>query len=215
MPLLLGVPNHVVVGIGHKETTLNKIKIGDDHSYTFTFTKGIIINDDNKTPYTDEYDLSKIDSFIVPLPEKVFLTAEKFLVCLHKLFDHDQYGINKINKMVLRVFLTTCKSFREKLFDRNIENADFGRIYRNIPLPHFIWVCEISTPELISKHELIGEIIWDATRNEHEATFGIAIHYQDKLFIDIGSVFNNNDNYQEFQIENIPYKIYTNNLESV
>ena len=101
-PLLLGVPNHVVVAIGHKETTLNKVKIGDSHGYMFTFTKGLIVNDDNRIPYADEYDLAKIDSFIVPLPE-----------------------------------------------------------------------------------------------------------------IDIGTIFNNNDNYQEFQVENMAYQIYTNNLEEV
>jgi len=215
LPLLIGIPNHVVVGVGHKETKLNQIKNEAAHNYTLTSTKGFIVNDDNRIPYTDEYDLEKIDSFIVPLPEKVFLTAEKFLVCLYKLFEHDKYGIDKADEKVFRVFLTTCKSFRKELFRRNLENTDFGRVYRNIPLPHFIWVCEISTPELMSRHEVVGEIIWDATRNEHEATFGIAVHHQDKLFIDVGSIFNNNDNYQEFQVENISYQIYTNNLEEV
>lgn len=215
-PLILGVPGHVVVGIGHKETEIKTIEIGTEkHNYAFTSTSGLVINDDNQIPYTDKYNLKDIDSFIVPLPEKVFLTADKFLACIDKLLVHDKYGIENAKNLVFRVFLTTCKSFKKKLFDRNLENTDFGKIYRNIPLPHFIWICEISTKELINEQKVIGEIIWDATRNEHETNFGIAVHHRNQLYIDTGSIFNKNDNYQKFEITEESYPLYINNLNEV
>ncbi len=82
-PLLIGLPGHVVVSVGH----ISDLALpGKDSS--FDFFKGFIVNDDNGLPYgkitrnktdnTFNCTLDDIDSFLVPLPEKVFISAEQF-----------------------------------------------------------------------------------------------------------------------------------------
>jgi hypothetical protein len=61
-------------------------------------------------------------------------------------------------------------------------------LYRELPLPHFIWVCEIAiTEEYTAKQEIRGEILWDATRNAYEPDGLIALHYPELLILDVGS----------------------------
>lgn len=88
--------------------------------------------------------------------------------------------------------------------------------YRNLPLPHFIWVCEISIPSDYSapEHRVWGEIVWDATRNSGEADGWLAVHYPEKLVIDIGTALNTAKNRQITALDKPKaYPVYENNLK--
>jgi hypothetical protein len=70
-------------------------------------------------------------------------------------------------------------------------NSLVERIYRHLPMPHFIWVCELADPdEYCREGKILGEIIWDPTRNVHETDGWIAVHCQEWIWIDQGAAFN-------------------------
>jgi hypothetical protein len=84
--------------------------------------------------------------------------------------------------------------------------------YRNLPLPHFIWVCEISHASLYPD-KVLGEIIWDATRNAYEPGGWIALHYPEVLIADLGSALNGPQGLQKFDLDkSTPYPVYRSNL---
>jgi hypothetical protein len=173
---------------------------------------------------TSQYKFDDIVDFIVPLPEKVFLPAEGFKTAVTAILEKDPvFGYKtlspklKNSRLVLRLFLTTGKSFKKRLAQRKMGNATVEDAYRDLPLPHFMWVCEISDVDaFISRREVYGEILWDATRNVREPNGWIALHYPEKLVLDYGSAFNQQNQLLSFDLQNsTAYPIYTNNLENI
>lgn len=219
-PLLLGLPEHVVVGIGHiSDLTLT----GSTSSYDFF--QGIVINDDNGLPYAKitankmdnpfNLTIDQIDSFLVSLPEKVLLSAEQFEELVQELIPlFKKKGI--VIPGFKRIFLTTGRSFKKKALKRYRDIPEVQKFYLKIPLPHFIWVCELSEPELYSKHlKCVGEIIWDATSNVFDSQFGLVIHLPEILIFNQGAAINSEADYCQIPVGNIPYSIYNNNLKEI
>lgn len=165
--------------------------------------------------------LNAIEAFTVALPEKVFLAAEQFEELADVLVRQSpEFGIAKWSPSlhgkpaVTRVFLTTGKSFKYHLDQRGMGNDRVCEIYRSIPLPHFIWVCEVSTVDLYRQHKILGEVLWDATRNAYEPNGWLALHYAERLFIDRGAAFNLQRDVVDIEITNSqPYDLMIHNLE--
>ena len=63
--------------------------------------------------------------------------------------------------------------------------------YRLMPLPHYIWVCELHDCSSDWKARCLGEILWDATRNKHESQGLLELHYPELLLINSLPVFEN------------------------
>jgi hypothetical protein len=118
--------------------------------------------------------------------------------------------------MVLRLFLTTARSFKKRLTERGMGNAVVELVYRNLPLPHFVWVCEISHMEAYLKHMVHGEILWDATRNASEPDGWIALHYPEVLVVDVGSALNQRQKLQKYPLQSSQsYPLYRSNLTDI
>jgi len=210
-PLLTTINQHVFVSFGHASDfgTIPAPEPGK-FRYTSCFNESLVICDDNHFPYQtlrkcdckktsncSEYTFSSINEFIVPLPEKVFLPAEAAQKAIEKVLMDPETGIMKHSPslanedITLRLFLTTGRALKSKLTQRGMGHDLVKSIYRQIPLPHFIWVCEISvTSEYVSDLKVRGEILWDATRNAYEPNGWLALHYPESLILDTGSVFN-------------------------
>jgi len=169
--------------------------------------------------------LDGVDSFLVALPEKVFLSAECFQGVVQNILNRSDFGYRSCSAwlrdkpVVLRLFLTTGRSFKRRLRGRVLGTPLVNNIYRNLPLPHFIWVCEISTPELYVQHKVVGEILWDATRNAYESEGWLALHYPELLIYDEGSAFNGEQELLKYSLEpadnNIAYPLYRHNLTEI
>lgn len=233
IPVLAGLKDHVVVAFGHSSVFSNKIP-GNDAIYSSAFNDAFVINDDNYVPYqllhkdakktgsgaqASEYKFEDIVDFIAPLPEKVFLSAEDFETVVTAILDSQEFGVKALSaslakcRLVFRMFLTTGKSFKKRLKERNMGNQIVETVYRDIPLPHFMWVCEISTVDAFSRHEICGEILWDATRNAREPNGWIALHYPEILVVDTGSALNGDQDLKRVDLdESTNYQIYKNNL---
>jgi hypothetical protein len=234
-PVLLTFEDHVVVGIGHESSfdDLQELDFHEKLTYSSDFNQAFVINDDNDIPYIllknrkeadpeeSKFAFSDIESIIVPLPDRVFLAAEAFQDAAETVMELGRFSIESCSEnlrdtnLILRCYITTCRSYKASLSDRGMGSDMVEETYRQMPLPHFVWVCEISTPELYPKR-IIGEILWDATRNAYEPAGLIAVHYPDFFAVDIGSVQNALPEFQEYCLTNSNgYDIYRHNLKDI
>jgi hypothetical protein len=241
-PVFATLNGHVVVALGHYSDYATPVTAEQKWVKTSFFNRGFVINDDNNFPYqrivakpattptpapardpmVSAYDLSEVLAFAVPLPEKVFLAAEEFDSLIQTLVTDHQLGVeahspilHQAGTVLMRQYLTTCKSFKMHLQARGMGQTVVREVYFDLPMPHFIWVCELSTLDLYEagKQKIWGEIIWDATRNAYEPSGFIAVHYPEKLWVDLGSALNQPQSLKEWTI-NAPtaYPLLRSNL---
>lgn len=236
-PLLTTVNGHVFPAFGHSsDFTAPPAQTDGKPIYSSIFNKSITISDDNCYPYqilhrrtpaadasSSDYTFPDINQFIVPLPEKVFLSAENAQAVIENMMANVDSGISANSptlagkKLTLRLFLTSSRSFKLKIKERGMGHPIVARMYQQIPLPHFIWICEISlTDEYCSDNNVLGEILWDATRNANEPDGWIAVHYPELLSIDIGSSLNQPQRIQKIPLDNhTNYPLFKSNLKPI
>jgi hypothetical protein len=244
IPVLAAFERHVVVLFGHQSdfSTIRQESPSTESPFLFSsrFNRAFVGNDDNGIPYQmlritptntqwDEmlgndgfFSLNQVQQFVVPLHERVFLPAEGAEKLMTALLRNSRCGYERLSPRIasgipiLRLFLTTGKAFKKQLRQRGrMGNSVVESVYRDLPLPHFIWVCEISHPHLYPE-KVLGEVIWDATRNPYESNGFLAIHYPEKLIVDWGSAFNGEPDMKEFKLDNsIEYGIYCHNLKEI
>lgn len=233
-PLLLTFSDHVVVGYGHVSeysAPAPPAMTPASRIYTSHFNRALVVSDDNHFPYQllhqagpensndSQYKWNDIEEFIVPLPEKVFLPAEQVQTAIEKLLkDFQPQSATLAGKpLLLRLFLTSARSFRRRLASRGMGHPGVQSIYRNLPLPHFIWVCEIADyDEYSAERKIVGEVIWDSTRNAHEPDGLIALHFPERLIYDEGSAFNGPQSLKTLDLTGgNSYLLYKSNLHTL
>lgn len=234
IPVLAATQRHVVVAFGHKSNYVQPNPLPTASSFSSQFNHALVVNDDNRIPYqvlrekkqgtNDEsrFEFNDIESFIAPLAEKIFLPAESFQKVVTTILGRGDVGYKSLSAtlsaapLVLRLFLTTARSFKKRLTERGMGNPLVEQIYRNLPLPHFFWVCEISHMGDYLKHMIHGEILWDATRNASEPDGWIALHYPEVLVVDVGSALNQRQRLQKYPLQNSQiYPLYRSNLQDI
>jgi hypothetical protein len=241
-PVFASLKRHVIVAFGHiSDYSGTPPSPSDRWLKSSAFNRGFIVNDDNHFPYQrieagpvtsdastsrnpmiSGYSIGDILAFAVPLPEKVFLAAEEFSSLVQTLLEDHQMGIDANSPtlkgkspILLRRYLTTVRSFKENIQSRGMGGALAREVYHDLPLPHFIWVCEFTTPGLYKTgdQKIWGEVIWDATRNAYEPSGFLAVHYPEKLWVDQGSALNQARNLREWTISSpSAYPVLRSNL---
>lgn len=202
-----------------------------------TYLKGFIANDDNFMPYHairkddpapdgywSRFKIEEIDTFIVPLYEKIHLSAEHVVELSTAILTEGTLGLNnlssllKYEEIVTRTFLTSSKSFKKI---KRTEPLPFGisDVYCEMAMPKFVWVCEISTHELFKDGKVVGEILFDATANPRDWFPFLAIHYPDFFLVnDRDCLTNDPKRFSVHRVDTdqmIPYHCYVNNLSEV
>jgi hypothetical protein len=233
-PILTTVKGHVFVSYGHG-SNFSQCPVAPQGTFRYTscFNESLTICDDNHFPYQtlwkdhalasphcSPYQFADIQEFIVPLPEKVFLSAEQAQVAIERVLRDPATGLSQLSPsldgedLTLRLFLTTGRALKSKLTERGMGDVEVAALYRQLPLPHFIWVCEISvTPEYQNDYKIRGEVIWDATRNAHEPNGWVALHYPEILILDVGSTFNKRQKLLKIPLsKSVPYRLFQSNL---
>ena len=229
---LPGPPGHAITIIGH-QSDLN-LPVSGTPATSYDYLTSFIANDDNNLPYHavrksglkppgyfSKHQLSDIETFIVPLYEKIHLSAEYVIELSTAILTDPQVGLDAASKLlnydqiVTRIFLTSSKSYkkvrREKVLPFGITD-----VYCAMRMPKFIWVCEISTPDFFNGKEVIGEIIFDATANHLDPLAFLAIHYPDYLLLNNRDIDTSDP--KRFSVYNVdsetiePYNCYVNNL---
>lgn len=189
IPLLLVLGNmdngHAVLAIGHEEND----SLYDTQNYSFPkgyswadvscFNKKLIFIDDNMPPYqiaditepTAHYHDAGlrnmvIKSFIAPLPVHMFVVAEKAFALMEKIFNDKKVGLQaNEEKWITRLLLTGSRSFKNFLLkDEKVLNSILRNRLLHLPLPRFIWICEVYKAHNFTKDgHCSGLLILDPT----------------------------------------------------
>lgn len=223
---------HAIIVVGH----LSDFQNTNPQTPTTSdqYLKGFIVNDDNFMPYQvirkdgpqpsghwSSFKIEDIDFFVVPLYEKIHLTAEHVMKLSETILTDRKLGTDNCSNLIqyknliTRTFLTSSKSFKKNRRE-NILPFGISKVYAEMSMPKFIWICEISTPDLFKKEKVVGEILFDATANQYDRFSFLSIHYPDFLLL-------NNRNYltenpKRFIVHDVDthnindYNCYINNL---
>ena len=186
--------------------------------------KDFVVMDDNRSPYQlgklkktfryygDKHFMSssEIDAIIVPLYPKIYLDIYGARVIFKSVITNPTFGYRHTEKTIIsRILLTSSKSFRKSLRNNTL-NKPLLQFISTLTMPKFIYLIELSTPDLYPVGKGIGFILIDSTSSMYDSLHNslLAIVYPDKIFI-------NSDGYlepYEFDIEYI--KLYKNNLDN-
>ena len=232
LPVVAGLTKHehTITIIGHVSDFSTRKPPCTSDQYLTAF----VANDDNYMPYqtirkddpkpaghVSDFKIKDIDSFVVPLYEKIHLSAEHVMELSEAILTHKEFGIDarssalSFNQIITRTFLTSSKSYKK---ERRKDTLPFGilKVYLELSMPKFIWICEISTPDLYQDGKIVGEIIFDATASQFDRLAFLMIHYPDFLLLNNRSCLT--DDPKRFSVhavetENIvSYPCYVNNL---
>jgi hypothetical protein len=236
LPVVAGLTNklHAVTVIGHAPPASPANAKSGKALNTADLVEGFIINDDGALPYQflwkngptgahrneSGYRIEDIDAFVVPVYEKIHLAAEyveglaRALLADEKLLDPAALGF-AAGDLVYRIFLTSSRSFKRFRTERAIPNG-IGELYRQIPLPKFVWVCEITTKNLYARREVLGEIVWDATASQYDDFSFIVLHLPGRVIVndrDSSKLDESGFLLNEALQAADPYAMYVNNLK--
>lgn len=161
------------------------------------------------THYEKAWHNCKISYFIAPLYPKIHLDAFEAKNFVNLFVVTGPAPLVNGTNILLRVFLTSSRSFKDKLaFNKSFSN-DVKDLILEMAMPKFIWVAELSTKELIKNAKANGLIIFDATEaNTYDFKPLIIAAYQSK-------VINFEEHNGKIEIKNIPlneFSIFENNL---
>ncbi len=208
-----------------------------DHKNSEDYLTGYVVNDDNHLPYQlimkqavtqqgycSNFHIEDIDGFIVPLYEKMYLSAEHIERLVDSLLEDHPFGVNHCSKLVTkdilikRIFLTSSKSYKATR-RKDTMPFDLQKNYIEMQMPKFIWVCELTLAGLYPQKRIVGEIIFDATANHEDRFSFLAIHYPDFIiFQDRNKLGNRPDRFDHFKLpatQVLPYAMYENNLKEI
>ncbi len=156
----------------YKNIAHNKnVKIYDWHSAN----KNFAFVDDNKPPYikaplsdpTKHYSEAwkdcKIKHFIAPLYPKIYLEAYKATTFLYSLLLEGRSQLNDNSNVLIKMFLSSSRTFKDNLILHQNMQSDLKDMLKEMQMPKFIWIAEISDKSLIKNKLANGIIVLDAT----------------------------------------------------
>lgn len=148
-----------------------------------------------KKMYMDSYEAYNIVTQIISTEKHTGISSTNIRENMRILNDPDKFEDkllyaqkcsnlgDKDNPIILRLFATSSTKYKEfKINTLKKEQIDIKKIYNNILMPRFIWVCEIYSWDSYKENLAIGEIILDATSSVCEnINSAIVIHYPHKF----------------------------------
>lgn len=151
----------------------------------------------------------EITFFIVPLYPKIYLEAfeaKKFM----QLLLVSAFDLKPNEDIFLRSYLTSSRSYKHELMLNTTFDPNLKTLILESNMPKFIWVCEISTKDLIKNQLASGIILLDATEaNTQNFKPLICASY-------MGSYISHNSVSGFFDRNNLilsPFSIFTGNLK--
>lgn len=132
-------------------------------------------------------------SLIAPLSKRMFLNAEDARAILFNVLTDSELGFANIlaksqvekynnigksinNPIIYRLFLARGSSFKRKRSAAiPLKKTYIRNIYNSLPLPKFVWVCELYDSSSFENEKAIGEIVIDATANNSSGTASLLL----------------------------------------
>lgn len=156
------------------------------------FYDDYVIIDDNQPVYQVRsfdnfslYDDMRVENIAVPLYKRMFLDALDAYTIMRALLHSEDYSIEKWSgsflekgeDIVVRLFMASSTSYKEYRM-HTMKDIYVKELYTLIPMPRFIWVCELYRLKDYDNLLAFGEIVIDATsaRNRGHRSL-ILMHY--------------------------------------
>jgi hypothetical protein len=195
--------SHAVVLIGHTlvvknnytpecKTLVRKDKTCPEVSTldTADIPREYVVIDDNHAPFRISDFSNSVSYYANPLWED--LTIRRFVVPLHCRVNLEADAARRLVDAVLadskigwpleqrnvwiRFFLTSCRSYKQKIRDMIDIDANLSKLLISISLPKFVWIAELTSEELYFDNKSNGLIILDATGRERTDSVQLIIY---------------------------------------
>ncbi len=205
IPLLVGSEKeqHAILGIGltgGAEYSKKGKKIKDGKHFHYSQKgRNIVCIDDNFLPYgiinkdiRTDIKNKTISVILIPLYHKIIFEWNNAEKSVDFLLEDEYAGLKYAQKqqwlenceetLVVRLFLTSSKTYKKHLFEYQLglESSD---ILRRIPFPKLIWIAECREPDDNDPAKIICEIGIDATASPHEDSPHLYIRYPKGLIV--------------------------------
>jgi len=180
-----------------------------------------VVIDDNQAPYelvpfenpvinynNVLWNNVRIKNFVVPLYPKIYLEAAEAKNFIREFLTFGPYPLEIMQKVYLRFYLSSSRSFKYKLAFNNMESK-LKNFILEMPMPKFVWIAELSSQDSYKKGKINGLIILDATEpNTSDNKPLIVAAYQNNLifFDDESSVL------MKISLTLHPFDLFLNNL---
>ena len=201
---------HSIIGIGHssKKKDYSEATLTHRNGFSFIDTADLyedyVIMDDNNIPFSirsyEQLTLKDLKpmALAVPLAKRMFMEAKDAFDIALNIITSDVFKFRELsqpfekykclgdvnNPFILRLFLTSAKSYKLYRISCKEDDILLKRIYANVPLPRFIWICEIYTKQGYRENRTIGEIVLDAT-SSGKSNFNslVSLRYLDRFAV--------------------------------
>lgn len=221
LPVIASInQNHALTIVGHGELDLSLLSQKTEKLiFESELVKSFIAIDDNHLPYkqilkidpsNNYHTYSNIDSFIVPLADKMFLTAKMVRERIKPFFNLRTSILNLSETNIVRIFLTSSNSYKKIVRSNFLNNDQLKNLILENEMPKFIWVVEISSIDDHQQNKVSATVIVDPTAGQYDPEPWILLHDNSKFtFYDIFE-----SKFKSIELENfISYDMYENNLE--
>lgn len=214
---------HATVCVGKQKidrtTTLTTENIGGKDFYIWNRSLSMFVVNDDNVPCYQKIDISNpttyygqpdwndvvIDSFMVPLPSKVYRDAYNAIQCAKSIAKSIAD-----DGMVIRTFLASCRSYRDYIARSGKLDTISKNILLNLEFPRFIWITELSCKTDFENNKVTGLILLDATdlSNDYHTAALLMINGKTSMAYDSNS--------QTFKVLTLPQPLelesYKNNI---
>lgn len=164
------------------------------------FYEDYVVVDDNQPVYQVRpfqhlslYPDMRVENIAVPLYKRMFLDASDAAAIVRSILHHKQFGIdvwsdnflNEKEDVIIRLFMASSRSLKNFRLN-TLENIYAKEAYVIVPMPRFVWVCELYRVENYEELKAFGEIVIDATSafgRGHSACSLILMHYPNVIGI--------------------------------
>ncbi len=153
----------------------------------------------------------KITYFIAPLYTKVYLEAFTAQNYIYQFLLTPRININDNSEILVKIFLTSNRSFKDWLATNNSFNHDVRDLILETAMPKFIWVAELSTKDLMKNRKANGIILLDATEANTMNNKPLIMASHKGNYISFAP---NSTELQKFALPLGTFSVYQNNLKS-
>lgn len=190
-PISIAGTAHSLVCIGHGQVKSELIKKAykkrwiawgdrqDTHPIinSADFYDDYVVVDDNQPVYQvrsfDNLSLfsdMKVENLAVPLYKRMFLDAPNAYTIMRSLLHSEMFGIEEWageflqrgENVIIRLFMASSRSYKNYRM-HTMNDAYVKQLYTLIPMPRFVWVCELYRMDDYKSLSAFGEVVIDAT----------------------------------------------------
>jgi len=160
--------------------------------------------------YTTDWKHVTIKYFIAPLYPKIYLEAAEARNFAIEFLLNGPYPLEMMQQITFKCYLASSRTFKHSIALSSIQN-NLKHLILEKPMPKFVWIIELSTPEKLKSNQLTGLLILDATEpNISDNKPLIIAAYDNSLVFFDGP----NEVLTKFSLSLQSFDVFLNNLTS-